>query len=251
MADAKPAIPSSVTADVLNATDVSRWAGRNATGLRTLGFKVNLVDSTGASADTVVEYPLGMEAAAKAVGVAVPGANLADIDRRPAHPGARHQYGACHRRADHCDAGEVEPLGRREDAGEILDGRQDAGPRLHQLSQQIPLSCGAHPSLMIGPVTSMGAIEPFWSVAGIRNGRPRPAAPELDPRGKHRGSGGSGGSGGGGWRRPVRLGSQVLAAGLSVLIIVTFGTYWWKYHTFNNGLHRLSIFGWRRPWPGE
>jgi LCP family protein required for cell wall assembly len=62
---------------------------------------------------------------------------------------------------------------------------------------------------------------------------------DLDPRGKHRGSDTPGGRG---WHA-ARLGSQVLAAGLSVLIVVTFGVYWWKYHTFNNGLHRLSIFG--------
>jgi LCP family protein required for cell wall assembly len=41
----------------------------------------------------------------------------------------------------------------------------------------------------------------------------------------------------------VRLGSQVLLSILSTLILVVFGTYWWKYHTFNLGLHRLSIFG--------
>lgn len=28
-----------------------------------------------------------------------------------------------------------------------------------------------------------------------------------------------------------------------MLIVVVFGVYWWKYHTFNTGLHRLSIFG--------
>jgi LCP family protein required for cell wall assembly len=67
-----------------------------------------------------------------------------------------------------------------------------------------------------------------------------PALPrELDPRGKHRGSGPSSR----GWRHNLRFATQVIATGLSVLIVVTFGTYWWKYHTFNNGLHRLSIFG--------
>ena len=28
-----------------------------------------------------------------------------------------------------------------------------------------------------------------------------------------------------------------------MLLLVTFGVYWWKYHTFNTGLHRLAIFG--------
>jgi len=39
------------------------------------------------------------------------------------------------------------------------------------------------------------------------------------------------------------VGTQGLAASLSVLLVVTFGVYWWKYHTFNVGLHRLVIFG--------
>jgi len=43
--------------------------------------------------------------------------------------------------------------------------------------------------------------------------------------------------------RGVRLGTQVLATALSMLLLVTFGVYWWKYHTFNAGLHRLDLFG--------
>ncbi|MDT4891912.1 MAG: hypothetical protein QOE97_947, partial [Pseudonocardiales bacterium] len=30
---------------------------------------------------------------------------------------------------------------------------------------------------------------------------------------------------------------------LSVLLLVTFGVYWWKYHAFSSGLNRLNIFG--------
>jgi LCP family protein required for cell wall assembly len=76
LAAATPAPASSVTVDVLNATGNTGWAGVNATALRTLGFKVNLVDSADASPDTVVQYPSGMQPAAKAVGAAAPGAKL-------------------------------------------------------------------------------------------------------------------------------------------------------------------------------
>jgi LCP family protein required for cell wall assembly len=30
---------------------------------------------------------------------------------------------------------------------------------------------------------------------------------------------------------------------LSAVLLVTFGVYWWKYHTFTSGLNRLDIFG--------
>jgi len=63
--------------------------------------------------------------------------------------------------------------------------------------------------------------------------------PALDPRGKHRGDN----TPHAGIRHGFRLGSQVLATALSMLLLVTFGVYWWKYHTFNTGLHRLAIFG--------
>lgn len=66
-----------------------------------------------------------------------------------------------------------------------------------------------------------------------------PLPPDLDPRGKHRG----GDRPGGGKRRGVLLGVQVLGASLSTLLVVTYGVYWWKYHAFNAGLHRLVIFG--------
>ncbi|PZS28187.1 MAG: LytR family transcriptional regulator [Pseudonocardiales bacterium] len=84
LAGAKAAAPSSVTADVLNGTKTVGLAGRNASQLRGLGFKVNTVGSTDASADTVIEYPSGQESEAKAVSGAVPGATLvqtSSVDR--------------------------------------------------------------------------------------------------------------------------------------------------------------------------
>lgn len=93
LAAAKPATPSSVTVDVLNGTDVAGVAGRNADQLRTLGFKVNVIDSTDASADTVVEYPSGTQAQAKAVDAVVKGAQLvqtANVDRVTLVLGANH-----------------------------------------------------------------------------------------------------------------------------------------------------------------
>ena len=71
-AQAKPAAPASVTIDVLNATDIARLAARNATVLRGLGFTVDTVDSAPATQTTVVEYPAGREAQAKALVQAVP-----------------------------------------------------------------------------------------------------------------------------------------------------------------------------------
>jgi len=66
-----------------------------------------------------------------------------------------------------------------------------------------------------------------------------PALPsDLDPRGKHRGRGEHGGA-----RHGLLLGTQVLGAALSTLLVVVYGVYWWNYHTFNAGLHRLPIFG--------
>lgn len=73
----KAAAPESVTADVLNGTDVTRLATRNARELRRLGFHVDLIDSTpGPQSTTSVEYPRGQAAAAKAVATVVPGAKL-------------------------------------------------------------------------------------------------------------------------------------------------------------------------------
>jgi LCP family protein required for cell wall assembly len=71
-AKANPAAPASVTIDVLNGTDVARLAARNAIELRSAGFKVDTVDSAATTRATVVEYPPGREAQAKAVAKAVP-----------------------------------------------------------------------------------------------------------------------------------------------------------------------------------
>ena len=70
---AVPAAPASVTLDVLNGTNTARLAARNATALRRLGFHVDVVDSTTSTTPaTVVQYPPGKEAEAKAVLRAVP-----------------------------------------------------------------------------------------------------------------------------------------------------------------------------------
>ncbi|MDQ2750202.1 MAG: LCP family protein, partial [Actinomycetota bacterium] len=61
--------------------------------------------------------------------------------------------------------------------------------------------------------------------------------PELDPRGKHR-SGGSVRS-----KHGLLLTSQIIGAVLSTTLVVVSGVYWWKFHAFNTGLHRLPIFG--------
>jgi LCP family protein required for cell wall assembly len=75
--DASAAPAATVTLDVLNGTDVARLAARNSAALRALGFKVNTVDSTSAGAQrTLIEYPAGKEAQAKAVARAVPGAKV-------------------------------------------------------------------------------------------------------------------------------------------------------------------------------
>ncbi|MDT4989360.1 MAG: hypothetical protein QOI74_3454 [Micromonosporaceae bacterium] len=71
--DAAPAAPSSVTADVLNGTDIARLGARNATALKALGFRINTIDSTSSTTEqTTVEYPAGKESQAKAVAKAVP-----------------------------------------------------------------------------------------------------------------------------------------------------------------------------------
>jgi anionic cell wall polymer biosynthesis LytR-Cps2A-Psr (LCP) family protein len=76
LAKAVAAAPSTVTLDVLNGTDTSGLAGRNATALRTAGFAVDTVDSAAEAAATLIEYPAGLQAQAKAVAAAVPGATL-------------------------------------------------------------------------------------------------------------------------------------------------------------------------------
>jgi LCP family protein required for cell wall assembly len=68
----------------------------------------------------------------------------------------------------------------------------------------------------------------------------RQLPPELDPRGRHRrDSIGPRRLG----RRHARIATEVLAATLSALLLVTFGIYWWENRSFTNGAHRLSIFG--------
>jgi LCP family protein required for cell wall assembly len=73
-ARATAAAPSAVTVDVLNGTAVPRLAARNASALRGFGFRIDTVDSAAATQSTVVEYPAGREAQAKAVARVVPGA---------------------------------------------------------------------------------------------------------------------------------------------------------------------------------
>jgi LCP family protein required for cell wall assembly len=72
LTDAKPAAPQSVTVDVLNGTDVTRLAARNAAALRKLGFRVDIIDSTDTTPSTAVEYPPGKEAQAKALLAQIP-----------------------------------------------------------------------------------------------------------------------------------------------------------------------------------
>ncbi|MEO8888180.1 MAG: LCP family protein [Jatrophihabitantaceae bacterium] len=78
LAQAKAAAPSTVTLDVLNGTSLIGLAGGNATALRKLGFHVNVVDSTAATAKTLIEYPPGRQAAAKAAEAVVPGALMTE-----------------------------------------------------------------------------------------------------------------------------------------------------------------------------
>ncbi|MGH8862315.1 MAG: LCP family protein, partial [Jatrophihabitantaceae bacterium] len=73
------AAPSTVTVDVLNGTDIPRLAAGNAAQLVRLGFRVNVVDSTPTPITaTVVQYPPGQAARAKAVAAAVRGAGLVE-----------------------------------------------------------------------------------------------------------------------------------------------------------------------------
>jgi LCP family protein required for cell wall assembly len=70
---ATPAVASTVTVDVLNGTDIPLLATHNGAALRHLGFKTNLIDSTPSPAQaSLVEYPAGREAQAKAVAAVVP-----------------------------------------------------------------------------------------------------------------------------------------------------------------------------------
>jgi LCP family protein required for cell wall assembly len=79
LAKITPAKPVSVTVDVLNGANVYRLATRNAHQLKQLGFKIDVIDSTPTPiTTTVVEYPAGHAAAAKAVANATPGAKLVE-----------------------------------------------------------------------------------------------------------------------------------------------------------------------------
>ena len=73
-AKAAPARPSTVTVDVLNGTNIPRLASRNADALKQHGFRINVIDSTAVTPQTVVEYPPGREPQAKAVRQYIPGA---------------------------------------------------------------------------------------------------------------------------------------------------------------------------------
>lgn len=73
---AAPAAPSTVTVDVLNGTDITRLAARNAAALKALGYKVNAVDSASSTASTTIEYPDGKQAQAKALAAVVPHAKV-------------------------------------------------------------------------------------------------------------------------------------------------------------------------------
>jgi LCP family protein required for cell wall assembly len=61
----------------------------------------------------------------------------------------------------------------------------------------------------------------------------------LDPRGKHRRNAVP--VPGIGWHRVLGV-VRVLAAALSLFLLITFGVYWEKYHAFSTGLKRLDVF---------
>jgi LCP family protein required for cell wall assembly len=75
----KAATPSTVTVDVLNGTDITRFAARNAAVLRRSGFKTDVIDSAPSVVSaTTVEFPPRMAAGAKAVSRLVPGAKVVE-----------------------------------------------------------------------------------------------------------------------------------------------------------------------------
>ncbi len=63
---------SSVVVDVLNGTATPRLAARNGAALRAAGFRTGAINSADPTSDTVVEYPAGKLAEAKAVLARVP-----------------------------------------------------------------------------------------------------------------------------------------------------------------------------------
>jgi LCP family protein required for cell wall assembly len=74
---AKAANPSTVTVDVLNGTQITKWAAANATALKKYGFHIDVVDSAPSLAtSTQILYRAGQESAAKALAKRVPGAEL-------------------------------------------------------------------------------------------------------------------------------------------------------------------------------
>ncbi len=72
--NAQAASPKDVTVTVLNGGDTDGAAATNTTTLKSLGFATGTPASTTTIATTTIEYPSGMEAAAKAVAAHVPGA---------------------------------------------------------------------------------------------------------------------------------------------------------------------------------
>jgi LCP family protein required for cell wall assembly len=82
---AKAAPPSTVTVDVLNGTNISKWAAANATALKKDGFHIDVVDSAPSPAtSTQILYRAGGESAAKALAKRVAGAELvlsSDVSR--------------------------------------------------------------------------------------------------------------------------------------------------------------------------
>lgn len=77
LAKAKAADPSTVTVTVVNDTNSNGLEQTNAAALQKLGFKTTVPAPTSdVEAKTLIKYPKGDEAAAKAVAAAVPGAVL-------------------------------------------------------------------------------------------------------------------------------------------------------------------------------
>lgn len=69
--------PSSVTVTVANGTGTTGLAGRNGKALSALGFALGEPTTVDAASTTTIEYPAGMEAQAKTLAAAVPGAAVA------------------------------------------------------------------------------------------------------------------------------------------------------------------------------
>jgi LCP family protein required for cell wall assembly len=79
---AKPADPGSVTVAVVNDTNSNGLERTNAAALNKLGFKTTIPPATSDVVDkTVIQYPQGQEAAAKAVAAAVPGATVSQSSK--------------------------------------------------------------------------------------------------------------------------------------------------------------------------